>query len=165
MKVNKLLIASAAALGMLATSGQAQDSGRHFSIHIHKVAQTDNLDPFDALGSDKADFYTMLWLNGKHMKDTDKKSTDVDITNWRWNVMSADRYVSIKLRLMDDDGGLENKDDHVDINPMSGKKDLDLLFDTWTGTFTGDMSGRRGVMYHAAGEGDSMRGQVWFSIQ
>ena len=164
MRVSKLLIASAAALGMLATQADAQ-TGRQFTIRIHRVAQTDNLDSFDALGADRADFYTMMWVNGKEMGSTKNVSWDEAATNWRWNLVSSDRYVHIKLRLMDDDGGLENKDDHVDINPMKGKKNVDFIYDTWTGTFSGDMSGRRGVEYHAAGEGDSMRGQLWFSIQ
>jgi hypothetical protein len=163
MRVSKLLVASAAVLGILATTGQAQD-GRHFDVRIHKVAQTDNLDGFDALGSDRADFYTVIWVNGKEMGKTDNLSRDEAPTNWRWNLVSADRYVHLKIRLMDDDGGLENKDDHVDINPMRGKKDLDLVYDTWTGTYTGDISGRRGMQYHSVGEGDSMRGQIWFSI-
>ena len=164
MRVSKLLVASAAALGIFAASGVAQD-GRAFTIRIHKVAQTDNLDAFDALGADRADFYAKMWVNGKEMGSTKNVSWDEAGTNWRWNLVSADRYVHIKLRLLDDDGALEGKDDHVDINSMSGKKDLDFVYDTWTGTFSGDINGRRGTQYHAAGEGDSMRGQLWFSVQ
>jgi hypothetical protein len=138
---------------------------RTFSIVISRVAQTDNLDKGDALGSDKADFYSVLWVNGKDMGKTKNVSADDGMATWRRNLSSSDRYVRIRIRLMEDDGGLEGKDDHVDINRRGGKKDLDFTYDTRTGRLTGDIVGRRGNLYHAAGEGDSDRGQLWFKIE
>ncbi len=165
MKVCKLLIASAAVLSVITPSGQAQDSAGSFSLKIHRVAQTNNLDKIDVLGSDKADFYSQIWVNGKEMKKTKTVSTDDGpVENWTWHLSSANRYVNFRIRLMDDDGGLENQDDHVDINPLPNRKDLELTFDTMTGRITGDMEGFRGQLLHAAGEGDDMRGQLWFTI-
>ena len=145
-------------------SGEAQDTGHHFALKINRVAQTNNLDKVDALGSDKADFFARVWINGREMGKTKTVSTDDGPTDWMWSAQTGRRYINIRIRLMDDDGGLENKDDHVDINPMSRKKDLDLVYDTETGQITGDMTGSRGMLMHAAGEGDDMRGQVWFTI-
>ena len=162
MRVNKLLLTSVAALGIVGAATAKQST---FSLSMYKVAQTDNLDKLDALGSDKADFYVQLWINGKDMGRSKNVSSDVGETDWVRNLSSANRYVKIRIRLMEDDGGLEGDDDHVDINPMSGKKDLDLVYDTHTGRITGDMDGRRGVNIHAAGEGDSDRGQLWFKIE
>jgi hypothetical protein len=164
MRVCKLIIASAAAIGIMAGSGQAQEAARHFNLKIDRVAQTNNLDKIDAFGSDKADFYACVWVNGRKMGDSKTVSTDDGHVNWMWSGNTGSRYVSIKIRLYDDDGGLENQDDHVDINPMPKKKDLELTFDTETGQITGDMEGFRGQLLHASGEGDDMRGQVWFTI-
>jgi hypothetical protein len=165
MRVCKLLIASAAALAIMPGSGQAQDTGRHFAIKIDRVAQTNNLDKIDAFGSDKADFYARVWINGKEMGKTKTVSTDDGPVNWTWSGNSGASTVRIKIRLMDDDGSLENQDDHVDINPLSKKKDLELVLDTETGHITGDITGHRGMLLHSAGEGDDMRGQIWFTIE
>jgi hypothetical protein len=136
-----------------------------FSLSMYKVAQTDNLDKGDALGSDKADFYVQVWINGKDLGRSKNVSSDVGETGWVRNLSSGDRYVKFRIRLMEDDGGLEGKDDHVDINSRPGKKDLDFTYDTRTGRIYGDVNGRRGVNIHAAGEGDSDRGQLWFKIE
>jgi hypothetical protein len=165
MRVCNLIIASAAVLGVIAANGQAQDTGRRFNLRVSRVAQTNNLDKIDVFGSDKADFYTRMWIDGKEVGKTKVVSTDDGPVNWAWHLSTVNRYVSIKIRLMDDDGGLENQDDQVDINPMPNKKDLELTLDTETGRITGDMTGNRGMLMHAAGEGDDMRGQLWFTIE
>jgi hypothetical protein len=148
----------------MSSAGQAQDTGRSFSLKIHRLAQTNNLDKIDAFGSDKADFYARVGINGHEMGKSKVVSTDDGPADWAWNVNTGGRFINIRIRLMDDDGGLENQDDHVDINPLPNKKDLDLVFDTETGQITGDMRGQRGMLIHAAGEGDDMRGQLWFSL-
>ncbi len=165
MRVNKLLFASVAVLGVASASFSTPQRVRTFSIVMTRVAQTDNLDKLDQLGSDKADFYSVLWVNGKDMGRTANASTDDGKLTWRRNLSSANRYVKIRLRLMEDDGGLDGDDDHVDINKRSGKKDLDFTYDTVTGRITGDVVGRKGGLFHAAGEGDSDRGQLWFKIE
>jgi hypothetical protein len=162
MRANKLILTSLAAIGM---AGAVNAGPSTFSLSMYKVAQTDNLDKLDALGSDKADFYVLLWINGKDMGRSKNVSSDVGETGWIRNLSSANRYVKIRIRLMEDDGGAEGEDDHVDINPAKGKKDLDFTYDTRTGRIYGDVNGRRGVNIHAAGEGDSDRGQLWFKIE
>ena len=79
--------------------------------------------------------------------------------------MANSRYVPIRIKIDDDDGGMERKDDYVDVNPRKGKKDLNMILDTVTGRITGDVTGRRGqTLYSQGGRGDSDRGKVWFKI-
>ena len=165
MRVHKLLLASFATLGIAGAGVSTPPASKTFTVVMSRVAQTDNLDKGDALGSDKADFYAVLWVNGKDMGKTKNVSADDGMATWRRNLSSSDRYVKIRIRLMDDDGGLEGKDDHVDINPRGGKKDLEFTYDTRTGRISGDVSGRKGMEIHAAGEGDNDRGQLWFKIE
>ncbi len=165
MKAVKFMCASIVVFGVAAAGSTAPVGAKTFSIVVHRVAQIDNLDKLDQLGSDKADFFMMLWVNGKDMGRTENVSTDDGPTTWRRNLSSSARYVKIRMRLMDDDGGLEKGDDHVDINPRSGKKDIDFTYDTRTGRITGDVTGRRGTTIHAKGSNDTDHGQMWFSIQ
>jgi hypothetical protein len=53
----------------------------------------------------------------------------------------------------------------VDVNPMNGKKDLDLVYDTQRGRFSGSVSGRAGRTVSTTGKGDSGEARLWFSIR
>ena len=51
--------------------------------------------------------------------------------------------VPISIDIWEGDSGLTCDDDHVDINPLSGKRQLDFEFDLCALTLTGDINGRR----------------------
>jgi hypothetical protein len=67
--------------------------------------------------------------------------------------------------LFDDDGGLENRDDQVDINMFGGQKELLFWYDVNAGRIWGDVSGRANWMLSSTGEGDGLRGRIWLTVQ
>jgi hypothetical protein len=91
-------------------------------------------------------------------------SADDGKPGWRFYGEGNGRYVPIRIKINDDDGGIEEKDDFVDINPRNGKKDLHLMLDTRTGRITGDVTGRRGQTIFVQGARDGDKGKIWFAI-
>jgi hypothetical protein len=76
--------------------------------------------------------------------------------------------VAITIRLFEDDSlrrGRARRDDHCDINPRRGVKDVNLTYNRLTGRITGDVSGMRGEVIRVRGEGDSNRAEIWFSVR
>ncbi|HEY0868494.1 MAG TPA: C2 domain-containing protein [Fimbriimonas sp.] len=142
----------------------ATNPTRWVTININHVAQLDNLDQGDALGADRADFYAMIWVDGQVYKSKNF-SHDEGNPNWKLRVPVNDATSTIRIRLYDDDSGLEDRDDHVDINPAKGEKDLILTFDAATGQISGDATGTAGTFMTVKGGGDDDNGKISFSIQ
>lgn len=93
-------------------------------------------------------------------------SKDDGMPNWQVRGRVTGSVARIRIRIMDDDGGLEEKDDHVDVCPAIGKKDLDLTFNLRTGRISGDATGSRGQRIHTRGGGsDTDKAEIWFSIR
>jgi hypothetical protein len=156
-KYHAIAGAMIACLG-LATAASAKD----VTVRINRVAQIDNLDKFD-VDPDRADFYAQIWINGQ-LHRTKNFSFDDGKPYWTFSQNVRTRYVKIRIKLLDDDGGLEEADDFVDINPRKGKKDLHFILDTKTGRITGDVHGRRNMSIYSYGEGDTDQGKIWFSV-
>ena len=149
------------ALGVMSVvAGTAQ---RRVTLTVHRVAQTDNLDR-DVLIKDRADFYALVWIDDQEFK-TKNFSDDDGRPYWTITGHTEKSIVPIRIRLMDDDGGLERGDDHVDINPVSGEKDLMFWYNLDTHQVWGDVSGRAKQMLMSFGEGDNDRGRIWFTIE
>jgi len=165
MKGEKKLVATLCAAGVLAASGvfAAPSKAKDVTVTILRVAQVDNLDKGDALGKDDADFYVQIWINGKLWR-SENMSKDDGRPNWTFSVPASKRNVPIRIKLIDDDGGLEEQDDFVDINRRGGKKDLNLTLNTRNGRITGDVSGRRGKVLRSWGGGDTDKAQIWLMI-
>lgn len=78
--------------------------------------------------------------------------------------------VPIKIELIDSDSGLFNDDDRADISPQSGVKDLEVLYNTTTGTFSGRPGSgipltKEGVEITLKGNGDNNQAAaVTFSV-
>jgi hypothetical protein len=139
-------------------------AARTVTVTINRVKQVDDLDKSTfGFTKDRADFYVQIWINGK-MFQSKVKSTDDGRPNWRFS-RNVPANATIRIKLIDDDGGLERKDDFVDINPRKGKKDLNLVLNQKTGRISGDVSGARGKVIHAKGGGDSGQGEIWFTIR
>jgi len=62
--------------------------------------------------------------------------------------------VKVSLGLYDDDSGPYGDDDHVDICPVKGRKDLEFVYDRATPAITGDIQGRGIATVRGKGDGD-----------
>ncbi|HVL39852.1 MAG TPA: C2 domain-containing protein [Fimbriimonadaceae bacterium] len=158
---------AAAILGLtgstISEAGQQQPTFKTVTVTIHRVAATDNLDG-DFIKKDEADFYARVWIGGFSHR-TETMSKDDARPNWRISESVTANVVPIKICMMDDDGGLEEKDDHVDINPQEGEKCLNLWYNTTTGQISGDLAGPSTRMFATRGGGkDSDKARIWFSI-
>ena len=150
---------------MLLLSGNAiAGSRKPITVSIVRVAQIDNLDKGDWMKTDRADFYSIVQIGSQRPKRSVNHSDDDGHPGWDFYGSSNQRYVPIRIKIDDDDGALERKDDYVDVNPRRGKKDLNLVLDTKTGRISGDAQGWRGKMMYSQGAGDSDRAKVWFKI-
>jgi len=132
-------------------------------LKISRVAQLDNLDKGDALGADDADFYANVTINGKLTK-TEAYSEDDAKPNWMIPLDTKKRYNKIKIAVWDDDGGLERSDDHADIHPAKGKKDISFTYDRYTGRLWGDVDGSFGQTIVSIGGGDDDVARIELSI-
>jgi len=154
---------AASALVAMPFAGTKQDNA--VSVKVLRVAQRVNLDKGDLFTRDDADFYAKVSIGQSGMMRSPNHSDDDGHPGWEFTRSASGRYVGIRIELWDDDGGLEEKDDHVDINPMGNKKDLDLVLDTVTGNISGDVNGHRGQLLNVLGGGDDDKGEIWFQIQ
>ncbi len=155
-------ILTATALLALAALSTAQTGT--VTVKIERVAQINNLDG-DFIRGDRADFYSQITIGGSRKESKKFISDDGRPIGWSHSRKVRGNKVYIRIKLIDDDGGLEDRDDFVDINPRGGKKDLNLVLDRKTGKISGDASGRRGQMMHVKGGNDSDKGEIWFVIK
>ena len=137
-------------------------AGRPYILvqHLHAI---DNLDKGDALGKNRADFFAIVIVNGVTYK-TQIMSKDSGDPNWIIPMDRTKRYSKVHFTLMDEDGGLEGKDDHVDINPRAGHKDLMFTYDRTTGRISGNIKGKMGKSIKSIGAGDNDKGDITFMI-
>lgn len=138
--------------------------GRMVTVTIWRVAQVDNLDKGDQLKADRADFYSLVKIGNGELRRSGNHSDDDGHPGWKFFGEASGRYVPIRIKINDDDGGLEEQDDYVDVCPLSNKKDLNLVYDTKTGRITGDVKGKKGQIIYTIGRGDNDKGKLWFSI-
>ncbi len=141
--------------------GSAQSA---VTVTIARVSQIDNLDG-DFIRADRADFYSQITINGSTWESSKFISDDGRPAGWKHSRKVKGNKVYIRIKLIDDDGGLEDRDDFVDINPRNGKKDLNLVLDRKTGRISGDAKGRRGQTIHIRGANDGDKGEIWFVIK
>jgi len=164
MQARKLILSGA--LAALAVAPIAMGPrAKTVTVTIWRVAQVDNLDKGDQLKADRADFYALVKIGNGALIRSSNHSDDDGHPGWKFFGESSGRYVPIRIKINDDDGGLEEKDDYVDICPRSNKKDLNLVYDTKTGRITGDLRGRRGQVIYTIGHGDNDKGKLWFSVK
>jgi hypothetical protein len=154
-------VALVAAVASVASIAPAQS--RNVTVTIHRVRQIDDLDkPTPGITKDRADFYCQIWINGK-MFTSKVMSEDDGRPYWTFSA-PASGTANIRIKICEDDGGLERDDDFVDVNRRYKKKDLNFRV-TAGGRISGDVSGRRGQMIRSRGRGDSSQGEVWFTVK
>lgn len=95
----------------------------------------------DPLG--KADFYAKVTVDGQSF--TEAMQLDRASVSPAWRIFkfipAAASSTGVHYELWDEDGGMRGDDDHCDINPTAGKKDLDFTFSVANHMLTGDISG------------------------
>lgn len=128
--------------------------------HLHAI---DNLDAGDALGANRADFFALVTVNGKMYK-TEIMAKDDGSPNWMIPLDRSTKINNIHIALMDEDGGLESKDDHVDINPRTNHKDLIFTYNRSTGRMRGDVNNKLYETVTSQGGGDDDKGIMTFVI-
>src|ERR1051325_9895438 len=94
----------------------ANNSPRDVTVTINRVAQKDRLDNPLLFVGDRPDFYAEIWIDGPYHKTANFSKSDGRPFGWTFSAPVSGNVAEVRIRLMDDDGGTENKDDHVDIN-------------------------------------------------
>lgn len=118
------------------------------TVRITKVTA---LEDFDGGISDEADFYPEVAIGGQpsETKPAVQDDDDIDV-DWRFTrTVDRENPVPILIRIWDEDGGLAGGPDRADISPNNNDIELNLEFNGYTGTWTGDVTG--GI---AEGDGD-----------
>lgn len=123
------------------------------SVTLERI--TGNPSDFDD-GSDKADFYAEVKIDGKSEKTNVVENVDDLILNRTvTKEVGKKRLIPIEIRVSDNDQ-FPNPDDDADINSGSSARNLSLTYDTITGQIsgTGISTTREGQTIVAAGTSD-----------
>ncbi len=123
-------------------------------LTIERVRQVDNPD-----GRTDGDFYAHVMMDGKWFAESTHREDAADVSPmWDFGLAySANNSRSIPIRIEIWDHDAPGRDDQCDVNPVSGKRHLDLTYDPRSGMITGDDTGRRNRTIIARGSGDSNR--------
>ncbi len=136
---------------------------RFVYLTIQRVRQIGNP---DGAGGGTADYYSKVQLDGKWFKKSKHREDRAEVTpNWIYGLaFSSDSHRTIPIRIELWDHDTLSSDDRCDINPRSGKKRVDLTYNTATGAIGGDVSGTRDTPITMTGSGDSDRAALTFVI-
>jgi hypothetical protein len=164
MKRLALSALGVAALCLSGTPIAANSQDGTVTVVIHRIKAISNFDG-DFLKKDRADFYAKVSIGGYWQNSPVWHGQDDARPAWAGVETGMGRVVPILIRVMDEDGAFEDKDDMADINPTIGVKELQLWYDTQSGRIWGDAQGRKGQKIHSRGGGsDSDKAEIWFSI-
>jgi hypothetical protein len=130
---------------------------------ISRLKAIDNLDA-NILQADRADFFVIVFVNDIEHR-TGVMSMDDGRPNWEVPLPAIGDPAVVRIRVMDDDGGLESGDDHVDISRAKDKKDVIFTWYPSSRTISGDLNGRQGQSFYTRGWYDGDKAHLWFSIQ
>ena len=133
-------------------------------IVIDRVKSIDNLDGGDFLSPDRADFYAIVTVNDIQYK-TRIMAKDDGRPRWEIPLPRDAKLVRVKIRLMDEDGGLFGGDDHADISRGHNKKDVIFTYYPWSHRISGDVNGWLGESFYCRGAYDGDKAQVWFTVR
>lgn len=136
------------------------------NVTVQRIREIDNIEP-DFIIPDDPDFYTIISIAGDEWTSPPSEGSDLS-PNWFHRSGATTSSVPIRISIFDKDGFLRFDDDHVDLNPAAGRKDLNLTYDLLTGEITdadtGSLLGNTGELIVSQGEGDSDRGEISFRI-
>ena len=128
-----------------------------FTVRMHRITALDDFETWRRGGRGRADFYYQLLIEGRrHISHVFEESNDRQFGYWGQAERKSE-YVDIEQRLIDFSISLREddprNDDHADINPISGLRNLSLVYDTLTGEVSG-----QGLSVHKEGEKITVQG-------
>lgn len=137
---------------------------------VIQVTDIEAIDSRDPLPGDEADWYMRARIDGQdYISGYISGKDHMDFTQKPYGPFSFVRVrpknsgpIKVSLGLYDDDSGPYGDDDHCDISPVKGHKDLELTYDRASG-FTGDIQGRSIATVRGKGDGDIA--EIAFSIR
>lgn len=141
-------------------------------VRTLRVAEKDDVGTFetkiDPLG--KADFFAKITVAGQTF--TEAMQLDRSNVTPAWTtikfVPNSSAQVPIRYQLWDEDGVGRGDDDHVDINPRPGVRDLTLTFTMSNHNLTGDVTGvhdaQANAVNIAGAKPDKDRGVLQFYV-
>jgi len=92
----------------------------------------------------RADFFARITIAGQTFVEAmqlDRSDVSPAWTTIKFVPSSAAASVPIRYELWDEDGGVAGDDDHCDINPGRGARDLNFSFSVGTHGCAGDVTG------------------------
>ncbi len=137
---------------------------RFVYLTIQNVRQIDDPDPGVFQGT--ADYYARVRMSGSGFS---KSKHEDNVSNpspgWLFGLGFSnddDQRIPIRLEIWDHDA--LSGDDLADLSPVSGRRHLDIVYDTATGQISGDVSGARDIPITVQGAGESDRVEVTFVV-
>jgi Ca2+-binding RTX toxin-like protein len=139
-------------------------SRAQLSVNVSRIQAIDSFDGRFEIEGDP-DFYTKVTIDGETRQSRTiegRKDARPDFTFTK-DVGINKRLIPVKISVFDSDVG---SDTRADINPVKGVRDLDLTFDSLTGTFTGQGVSvqQNGNVVTVQGSGDSDKAIVEFKM-
>lgn len=118
---------------------------RAITVRTVRVAEKDDVGFFESKidPGGKADFYSKITAAGQTFVEAmqlDKSNVSPAWTTIKF-VPATNASVPIRYELWDEDGGTGGDDDHCDINPTQGVRDLNFNFAVSDHNNTGDITG------------------------
>lgn len=150
----------------------AQFIDRPVSVTVTRMRQIDSLDGFL---TGEADFFSSFSIDGRTFSGRKFEGQDDLNPGSAWSFTNgagqASGLVPFSIRVFEDDRGVAGGGiTTVDINPLAGKKDLDLFLNLQTGEIFSTESGsfqRLGFVNQTItlrGAGDNARGEISFVV-
>jgi Ca2+-binding RTX toxin-like protein len=147
----------------------AQFIDRPVTVSIKRMKEIDNLDgPDTPFFSNDADFQSFVTIDGRSFsgKKFEGKNNLDPGTAWTFTNGVSGQFVPMTIEVLEIDD--PEQDDRVDINPQSGKKNLNLTLDLLTGRITnsdnGQFLGMTNQTITLRGAGDTDRGEISFVV-
>jgi subtilisin family serine protease len=141
---------------------------KRVELTITRVREIDSIEP-DFIFGDDPEFYAVAEISGEEFPRTTQVTGSTIRPNWRFFKSVTETRIPIKIQIFDDDGFGRSNDDHVDINPSKGEKDLYLTFDLDTRELVDSDTGEvfeplNNGEFRIRGQGDSSRGEIRFTL-
>ncbi|PZV06777.1 MAG: peptidase [Leptolyngbya sp.] len=116
-----------------------------------------------------SDFYSILSVDGNEIRTARIDGKNDISPNWQNSKANVtDSTVPLSIQIYDFDDGANFDDDHIDVNPNAGNKNLNLTYNLLTGSVTdsatGQEYGRRGQPISLNGGGDGQEGRITFTV-
>lgn len=145
-------------------------NGLEFMVaQIVKIKEVDDRD----IGSlDQADWYGQATIAGQQFRsglisgrdDFDFLARPYGPFTYIKALPAGGSSVPIVLKLFDEDSPLRGGDDHCDISPVRGRKDLNLIYNRVANSYVGDISGNAAAPKTVRGASDDDIAEITFLL-